>query len=233
MIRQAHTYLVGAVGGAALIAIAVAFFVVLVSAQVFKDWPIAALGGSGDDKAAVSSAHPAAGSARTARTGFHARVAAIGNTAKPAGNRAENGGSAAESGGVATAVGQDATGAGEGEGGGGGTGGSGGGSEKTPASQPSPSAPGSTGSSGSGAGSGSSGGSAGTTASTPSSKVTETVNGTVSEADEKALGGALDNSGVTEATEGIVNGVAGPESVVGQVVDETVGAVGGLLHGNH
>ena len=43
MIRQAHTYLVGAMGGATLIAIAIAVFVLLVSAQVFRDWPIAAL----------------------------------------------------------------------------------------------------------------------------------------------------------------------------------------------
>jgi hypothetical protein len=34
-------------------------------------------------------------------------------------------------------------------------------------------------------------------------------------------------------TEGGVNGVVGPESTVGHVVDETVNAVGGLLHGNH
>ena len=49
MIRQARTYLVGAMSGATLIAIAIAVFVLLVSAQVFRDWPIAALGG-GDDR---------------------------------------------------------------------------------------------------------------------------------------------------------------------------------------
>jgi hypothetical protein len=37
---------------------------------------------------------------------------------------------------------------------------------------------------------------------------------------------------VTGVTEGVVNGVVGPESTVGKVVDEAVGAVGGLLHGN-
>ncbi|MGC1166488.1 MAG: hypothetical protein WA862_10300, partial [Solirubrobacterales bacterium] len=53
MIRQAHTYLVGAMGGATLIALAIVVFAVLVSAQVFRDWPIAALDGGGE--AAVSS----------------------------------------------------------------------------------------------------------------------------------------------------------------------------------
>ncbi len=41
MIRQAHTYLVGAVSGTALIAAAVATFVMLVSLQALRDWPLA------------------------------------------------------------------------------------------------------------------------------------------------------------------------------------------------
>jgi hypothetical protein len=42
MIRQAHSYLAGAVSGAALIAAAVVVFILLlVSTQAFKDWPIA------------------------------------------------------------------------------------------------------------------------------------------------------------------------------------------------
>jgi hypothetical protein len=55
MIRQAHTYLVGALSGVVVIGIAIAAFVVLVSAQVFHDLPIPALSGS-DQKTAVSSA---------------------------------------------------------------------------------------------------------------------------------------------------------------------------------
>ena len=43
MIRQAHTYLVGALSGVVVIGIAIAAFVVLVSAQVFHDLPIPAL----------------------------------------------------------------------------------------------------------------------------------------------------------------------------------------------
>jgi hypothetical protein len=54
MIRQAHTYLVGALSGVVVIAIAIAAFVVLVSAQVFHDLPIPALSSS-DQKTAVSS----------------------------------------------------------------------------------------------------------------------------------------------------------------------------------
>src|ERR1700760_1261598 len=40
MIKQAHTYLVGALSGVTLIGIAIAVFVVLVSAQVFHELPI-------------------------------------------------------------------------------------------------------------------------------------------------------------------------------------------------
>jgi hypothetical protein len=61
--------------------------------------------------------------------------------------------------------------------------------------------------------------------------VTGTANGTVNQVDETVTGGALDKTGVTGVTEGVVEGVAGPESPVGKVVDETVGAVGGLLDG--
>ena len=43
------------------------------------------------------------------------------------------------------------------------------------------------------------------------------------------LGGTLDEAGVTDVTEDVVNGVVGPESTVGKVVDEVVGAVGGVL----
>ena len=52
MIRQAHTYLVGALSGVVVIGIAIAAFVVLVSAQVFHDLPIPAL--SSSDQKAVS-----------------------------------------------------------------------------------------------------------------------------------------------------------------------------------
>ena len=47
MVRQARTYLVGALSGVTLIGAAIVVFVVLVSAQVFHEWPIAEFGGHG------------------------------------------------------------------------------------------------------------------------------------------------------------------------------------------
>src|SRR4051794_2615252 len=50
MIRQAHTYLAGAVSGTALVAAAVVAFVMLVSFQALRDWPLTDLNiGGGDD----------------------------------------------------------------------------------------------------------------------------------------------------------------------------------------
>ena len=49
---------------------------------------------------------------------------------------------------------------------------------------------------------------------------------------DSVTGGALEEAGVTGATEEAVNGVVGPESALGKTVDETVNAVGGLLGGN-
>nr|MBA3867382.1 hypothetical protein [Solirubrobacterales bacterium] len=104
-----------------------------------------------------------------------------------------------------------------------GTAGPGGEAPGSAAGSPSPS-------SGSASGSGSKG-SGTTTASAPSAKVTETVNSTVNKVDETVTGSTLESSGVTETTEGVVNGAVGPESPVGHVADETVTAVGGPLHG--
>ncbi|HEY5814729.1 MAG TPA: hypothetical protein VIS95_00120, partial [Solirubrobacterales bacterium] len=50
MIRQAQTYLVGAVSGTTLIVAAVLAFVALVSLQGLRDWPLAGIGG-GDEAA--------------------------------------------------------------------------------------------------------------------------------------------------------------------------------------
>jgi hypothetical protein len=227
-------------GGAALIATAIAVFVVLVSAQVFKDWPIAALGGN-DDSAAVSKAEPAAGSepaaaittvagaARGVGKGQADRANAV--TAGNAGSLASNGVTDAGAESVTPDTGAAAT---PGDSARGGDGSAGGDQQQSP----SPSSPSGGNASGGGAvssgggkaasGTGGSSGSAGST----TGQVTETVNNTVNGVDESVLGGTLDNTGVTGVTEGVVNGVVGPESPVGKVVDETVGAVGGLLHGN-
>jgi len=70
-----------------------------------------------------------------------------------------------------------------------------------------------------------------TNAPTPSGRVAGTVNDTVSEVDG-AVGGALSDAGVTQATEGAVNEVAGPGSAVGQTVDGAAETAGGLLDGS-
>ncbi|HYG95666.1 MAG TPA: hypothetical protein VD741_01035, partial [Solirubrobacterales bacterium] len=59
MIRQAKNYMVGALSGAGLIAAALVAFVLLVSAQVFEEWPLAGLNGA-DEETSVSAAQPAA-----------------------------------------------------------------------------------------------------------------------------------------------------------------------------
>ena len=76
MIRQAHTYLAGAVSGTVLIAIAVAIFVMLVSVQATRDWPFAGLVG-GDD--ASTSVEPGDAGGRRQATGA--------TSAGPAGRR--------------------------------------------------------------------------------------------------------------------------------------------------
>lgn len=241
MIRQAHTYLVGAVGGATLIAIAIVVFAVLVSAQVFRDWPIAALGDSGGETAAVSSGKAASGAAAgSGDAGSGGGGSAAASTAakrrQASGRSGDNADSVGAGGGVATADGgQGSSDAGAGPGGGAGQGG---GSESASSPQtPSASSPGDrtdSSSSGGGGPAPPAGGGRSTGGTTPSTsgQVTDAVDNTVSQVDETALGGTLDSTGATAVTEGVVNGVAGPESAVGKVVDETVGAVGGLLHGD-
>ncbi|HXS46824.1 MAG TPA: hypothetical protein VN756_05125, partial [Solirubrobacterales bacterium] len=63
MARQARNYLAGAVSGTALIGIAVVAFVMLVSLQTLRDWPLAALGGndSGDSAVVAPETSAAAG----------------------------------------------------------------------------------------------------------------------------------------------------------------------------
>src|SRR5215218_8274203 len=88
MIRQAHTYLVSAMSGATLIAIAIAVFVLLVSAQVFTDWPLRALG-NGDGPAAVSDGQPLGvddGSAAAAATTARNAAATTNRPGKGSGN---------------------------------------------------------------------------------------------------------------------------------------------------
>ncbi|HXQ89367.1 MAG TPA: hypothetical protein VN733_06965 [Solirubrobacterales bacterium] len=217
----------GAMSGAGLIAAAVVVFVLLVSALVFEDLPVAGLVG-GDDQPSVSANEPAAagaavagattgpGGAAAARAGAGKGDGAIGGPGDQGAPGAEGGGQQSPGGGGTTT-------------GGGGTGG-----DSTPAATT-----GSNGGSGGGAtgtassgGSGGGGGSDGGTTSSTSAKVTGTVNETVDQVDQNVTGGALGETGVTQTTEEVVSGVAGPESVVGKTVDETAktaeGVVGGL-----
>lgn len=97
MIRQARRYLVGAVSSVTVVSGAIVVFVVLVSTQVFTDWPIPALGGNGDrsavaDASAVSGRSGAtAGAAKTvdpeAATTAAAAPAGGGNSAGGARDR--------------------------------------------------------------------------------------------------------------------------------------------------
>ncbi|MBS1887097.1 MAG: hypothetical protein JSU06_07900 [Actinobacteria bacterium] len=93
MIRQAHTYLVGALSGVVVIVIAIGAFVVLVSAQVFYDLPIPALSGH-DQKTAV-----ATGKAVAAPE--HRPFASIGGVTPGTGRPATNGKGAGHTGGAA------------------------------------------------------------------------------------------------------------------------------------
>lgn len=219
--------MVGALSGAGLIAAAVVAFVLLVSAQVFEDWPLAGLAGA-DEETSVSSAEPAApgtgvGAAAVAPAAAKAAPGPDGDGAGGGGAADKGGSSPAGNQGVA-GTGQQPTSPGGGDGGGSTPGGGG----STPVAAPGGSAGGGGGGTASSAGGGDSGGGS-TTASTPSGKVTSTVNETVDQVDQSATGGALNETGVTQVTEGAVNGVAGPDSTVGQVVDKTVGTVEGVL----
>src|SRR6476619_5900228 len=113
MIRQAHTYLVGAMSGATLIAIAIAAFVLLVSAQVFRDWPVAALGNG--DEGSISQSQSAGGApagvqgaalgagagAATAAGGANGEAGRGGGSAPAGTTEGSTGGGGGESGGGA------------------------------------------------------------------------------------------------------------------------------------
>jgi hypothetical protein len=217
VIRQAHSYLAGAVSGTALIGAAVVAFVMLVSLQALKDWPLAGIGGGGDS-AAVSEGQPASG-AEGADAPGGAASAAAGKGANGVGQR--QGGANSLGGQQGRNAAADASPAPSGD--------------EVPStnstdgagSTPSSiSASGSGGGSGSGAGAGGKGGAG----QSPSGTVAGTVNDTVSGVDQ-ATGGALGETDVPKVTEEVVNGAAGSDSTVGKTVDKVVETVGGVLGG--
>jgi hypothetical protein len=235
MIRQAHTYLAGAVSSTALVAAAVVAFVLLVSLQALKEWPLAGIGIGGEDSAVTGPSEPGAAPASASAQAAGAAATVAGPaTNGGAGRRGERLSRDAAS--NQTAVDPSPTAST--------------GSPTAQAPPPSPSGPGGSGPSGSssptgsassspasggggsnpGAGGGSTGSSEGG-GQTTSGAITGTVNKTVSGVDE-ATGGAIGSTGVTEVTEKAVEGVAGPESTVGHSVDEAVKTVGGLLGGD-
>lgn len=264
MIRQARTYLVGALSGVTLIGAAIVVFAVLVSAQVFHDWPIAEFGNH-EQKPAIAPAEAlpvadgtAAGAGGVTATTAQPKAGKAGNgggTAAPSPKPAANQGDTSEARALAEAPTSVTSNGGSTSNGGdkSSSGGNSGSHSSQPGSSSSPSGSnsgssgGSSGSGGSGSGppagassgsSGSSSGSSGSTTTTPpatttkpAQTATETVNGTVAGVDENVLGGTLEKTGVTEVTENLVNGVAGPESVVGKTVEGVGEAVGGLLGG--
>lgn len=237
MIRQAHTYLAGAVSSTALVAAAIVAFVMLVSFQALRDWPLAGIGIGGDDNAATTPGSPGAGSPASPVVAGGAAVTAgpvvargsahNGNSrsASRRGNQVAVDASPTATTGSPTAEAPPSSPGGQGSNGAGAPSGS----SPTGTASSSPT-PGGGGGSNPGAGGGSTG-SAGSGGKSTSGAITETVNKTVSGVDE-ATGGALGNAGVTEPTEKVVESVAGPESTVGKTVDEVVKTVGGLLGGN-
>ena len=229
MIRQARGYLMGAMSGATLIAIAIGIFVLLVSAQVYKDWPIAALGGGDEGPAAVSPGQPVDGTGEPGDRG--ASSTPVGVLAPPTGGSGRDGGAIADAGepeddsSSLASQGTPVPGTGaDGDGGG-------------PVSSPAPDdatpqagarppqtngrPPASSG-----------GGGQASTLPTPSKQIGETVDETVAKVEESPVGGVVGETGVTEVASGVVESVAGPESTVGRAVDETVGTVDGVLGGN-
>lgn len=204
MIRQARTYLLGAVSGTVVIAAAVVAFVVVVSLQAVGDWPIAGLALRGANSAAVAPARPVAKSTPAAATGVvekrrpgaESRGAGRHDGRRshgkpppsvpgPGGSAPGNGGSTqpGSPGGAASATGAPSGGAdppGRGEGG-----------------------------------------------DSPSRAAGGVVDGVVSGAD-KAIAGALGGGGAGGTAEGAVDKAAGPGSTAGHAADNAAGAVGGL-----
>jgi hypothetical protein len=235
MIRQAHTYLAGAVSSTALVAAAVVAFVLLVSFQALRDWPLAGIGIGGDDSAATGPSTPGSGSATSpagtggasatagsivakgsARNGNGRSITQRDNqVAVDASPTATTGSPTAEAPPSSPAAGQGGAPSGSspiGSASSNPTPGGGGGGGSSPATE---------------TGSGSSGGAS---SKSTSGAITETVNKTVSGVDE-ATGGVLGSTGLTETTENVVESMAGPESTVGKTVDEVGKTVGGLLGG--
>jgi hypothetical protein len=217
VIRQARIYLAGAVSGTALIAAAVVAFVVLVSLQSLRDWPLAGLGGGGKEAAESGSVAPGQPAAEGGAPVAGTPAAGTGSSVETIGNRGQSGDRTAgnapgSSGSVRPAAGAPGS---------------------NPAAERGDSAQRGNGNGSASRGNGSAnppggGNGGGDSSSSASETATGAVNDTVSGVDS-ATGGMLGEAGVTKVTEDVVNGLAGPESTVGKTVDRSAEAVNGLL----
>lgn len=207
MIRQARSYLVGAVSGTTLVAVAVVAFVALVSVQTLRDWPLAGLVGGGEAEPTEARTAGPQGATAGSSSGGAGAGSAAGAESGRAGPSGDGGGSAAAGigapvdGPTSGSAGPDAPVSSSGGGGGDSDrAGSGGGSQQPAV-----------------------GGGGGGPAS-------ETVNGAVDDAVkgvDEPTGGALGETGVTKTTEDVVDGVVGTDSTGGKTVDDTVDEVNG------
>jgi hypothetical protein len=229
MVRQAKRYLAGAASSAALIAVAIVAFVLLVSAEAFRQWPIGGLG-SGDPPSLAPARSVEAAAAAKTRAVAAARAARGRNRHESArrGARAGAGvrGERTQAGNVvadlpgAQAGSTDSVGSGGGE------------TKPSPAEhsggsgQARPTAGGGN-SNGGGSGGGGAGDGGGPRQSV-SAPITEAVKETVSQVDA-TTGGTLEQAGVTPMAEEAVEAVAGTESTIGQTVDKSVQTAAGVL----
>jgi len=216
MVRQAKSYLAGAVGSAGLIAACVAVFVGLVALGASGKLPV--LSSLGDDEPAAQekarSTEPAAGAAGTSAAGAGASVSP--DTAPAAGRDTGEGGDST----------RPLTGT------------AGGGSGDPPTTSSPQSGPDTPRAATTGASSpnrSSTRSPAPKAPQTPtqpaaglpgSQDIVDSVDGTVDEVDE-ALGGPLEESGVGGAVKDAAGSAAGPDSTVGEAADGLTGALGG------
>lgn len=221
MIRQTRNYLKGALSGTALIVVAVVAFALLVSLQTLRDWPFAGLiGGSEAETSAVEAGGPQGATTTAASASATGGDGGSGGSGQAGPNRAAGDD---PPGGVPTGEtpqGADTPASSPGTGGatqpgspGATSNNSGGGRSRQPSSG------------GEGGGSQPSGGGGESVSETVTGTVNDTVNGV-----DQATGGVLGETGVTQTTEEVIDGVAGPDSPVGgtadkvtKKVDDTVG----------
>lgn len=251
MVRQSRNYLAGAISGTALIGMAMVAFVLLVSLGALRDWPLAGLPeiGGGDDvtessaqgadgaDSGASPADTAAAGAVDGRPGA-SQVRAQGVAGVGAGRDAPVPQSAADQVGGAPSNPTGSVPGGAGQAPSSTAADPGGANTAIPSSTAKQPAQGGgsqpAGSSGGGSSGAEAGGGGGGSGSSTSEVVSGTVNNVVNGVDQ-ATGGALGATGVPQATEEVVNGLVGPESPVGETVDNVVetvkDTVGGLLGG--